>query len=111
MVHSSMARSALEIFAAGIALEWSKFGIRAVCIACGLIQTEGVLQYGGQEVVDAFAEQVPLKRAGRADEVGDTIAFLATDAAAYITGTTVVVDGGSDAWGLGTLPPALAPPS
>jgi citronellol/citronellal dehydrogenase len=109
MIHSSMARSALETLAAGIALEWSKYGIRAVCVACGLIQTEGVLQYGGQEVVDAFAEQVPLKRAGLADEVGTTIAFLATDAAGYITGTTVVVDGGSDAWGLGTAPPDLEP--
>jgi citronellol/citronellal dehydrogenase len=107
MVHSSMARSALETFASGIAIEWSKYGIRAVCIACGLIQTEGVLRYGGQEVVDAFAATVPLRRAGLAEEVGATIAFLATPAADYITGSTVLVDGGADAWGLGEAPPAL----
>ena len=64
MIHSSTARSALETLAAGIAQEWSKFGIRAVCIAAGLIQTEGVLQYGGQDVVDEFATHVPLRRAG-----------------------------------------------
>jgi citronellol/citronellal dehydrogenase len=109
VVHSSMARSALETFAAGIALEWSRYGIRAVCVACGLIQTEGVLGYGGQELVDAFARQVPLRRPGLAEEVGATIAFLATDAAAYITGTTVVVDGGADAWGQGSEPPELEP--
>jgi NAD(P)-dependent dehydrogenase (short-subunit alcohol dehydrogenase family) len=109
MVHSSMARSALETFAAGIALEWSKYGIRAVCLACGLIQTEGVLGYGGQALVDAYAAQVPLKRAGAAEEVAATIAFLATPAAGYITGTTVVVDGGADAWGMGAPPPDREP--
>jgi citronellol/citronellal dehydrogenase len=107
MVHSSMARSALETFAAGIALEWSRFGIRAVCVAPGLIQTEGVLQYGGQEVVDEYAALVPMKRAGTAEEVAATIAFLASDGGGYITGTTVIVDGGADAWGTGH-PPADA---
>jgi citronellol/citronellal dehydrogenase len=110
MVHSSMARSALETFAAGIALEWSKYGIRAVCVAAGLIQTEGSLQYGGQAVVDAFAEQVPMRRAGMPEEVAATIAFLASDGGGYITGTTVAVDGGTDAWGIGMAPPEPEPP-
>ena len=94
MIHSSTARSALETFAAGIALEWSRFGIRAVCVAAGLIRTEGLLGYGGEDLVEAYAAQVPLRRAGTADEVGQTIAFLASAGGAYITGTTVVVDGG-----------------
>ena len=81
MVHSSMARSALETFASGIAIEWSTYGIRAVCVACGLIQTEGMLQYGGQDVVDAFAATVPMRRPGTAEEVAATIAFLTTPAA------------------------------
>ncbi|HSL11773.1 MAG TPA: SDR family oxidoreductase [Actinomycetota bacterium] len=110
MVHSSMARSALETFAAGIALEWSRYGIRAVAVSCGLIESEGLRRYGGEEVIDAWARSVPLKRAGLAEEVASTIAFLASDGAGYITGTTVVVDGGADAWGLGDLPPDLAPP-
>jgi citronellol/citronellal dehydrogenase len=109
MIHSSTARSALETLAAGIAQEWSKYGIRAVCIAAGLIQTEGVLQYGGQEVVDEFATHVPLRRAGLPEEVAATIAFLASPGGAYVTGTTVVVDGGADAWGLGMPPPDRDP--
>ncbi len=109
MIHSSMARSALETFAAGIALEWSRFGIRAVCVAAGLIRTEGLLGYGGQDLVDRYATQVPLKRAGSAEEVAQTIAFLASSGGAYITGTTVVIDGGSDAWGLAEVPPPLEP--
>jgi citronellol/citronellal dehydrogenase len=107
MVHSSMARSALETFAAGIALEWSKFGIRSVCVACGLIDTEGVRGYGGQVVLDEWAAMVPLRRAGLAEEVGATIAFLASPGGGYMTGTTVVVDGGADAWGLGSEPPPI----
>jgi citronellol/citronellal dehydrogenase len=109
MVHSSMARSALETLAAGIALEWSRYGIRAVCVACGLIDTEGLRQYGGPELLQEYASQVPMKRAGTPHEVGAVIAFLATPAAEYITGTTVVIDGGSDAWGLGFMPPDLEP--
>jgi len=109
MVHSSMARRALETFAAGIALEWSTYGIRAVCIAAGLIQTEGLLGYGGQEVVDTFAASVPMKRSGSPEEVASLIAYLATPAAGYVTGTTIAVDGGADAWGLGTPPPDLSP--
>jgi citronellol/citronellal dehydrogenase len=110
MIHSSMARSALETFAAGIALEWSKYGIRAVCVSCGLIQTEGLLQYGGQELVDAYAAEVPLKRPGTAEEVAATIAFLASAGGGYVTGSTVLVDGGGDAWGLAQTPPDLEPP-
>ncbi len=69
MAHSSAARAALENMASTIAIEWSKYGIRAVCVAAGLIQTEGMLQYGGQELVDEYAKTVPMGRAGRAEEV------------------------------------------
>ena len=109
VVSSSMARSALETLAAGIALEWSRYGIRAVCVAAGLIQTEGMLQYGDQEVVDGFAQQVPMRRPGTPEEVAATIAFLASAGGGYITGTTVVIDGGTDAWGMGEQPPPLEP--
>jgi citronellol/citronellal dehydrogenase len=109
MVHSSMARSALETFAAGIALEWSRYGIRAVTVSCGLIESEGLRRYGGEDLVQEWARSVPMKRAGLAEEVGSTIAFLASDGGGYITGTTVVVDGGADAWGLGETPPDLEP--
>ena len=71
----------------------------------GLIQTEGMLQYGGQELVDEYAKTVPMGRAGRPEEVASTIAFLASDGGAYITGATIAVDGGADAWGIGAPPP------
>ena len=110
MVHSSIARSALETFAAGIALEWSKYGIRSVCVACGLILTEGLERYGDEQTVAAWARNVPAGRAGLPEEVAATIAFLASSGGAYITGSTVVVDGGLDAWGLAVPPPPPEPP-
>jgi NAD(P)-dependent dehydrogenase (short-subunit alcohol dehydrogenase family) len=48
-----------------------------------------------QTVIDGIAAAVPLKRLGTIDEIGDLVAFLASDEASYITGTQVVIDGGS----------------
>jgi citronellol/citronellal dehydrogenase len=109
MTHSSTARSALETMAASLSNEWSRFGVRAICVSCGLIRTEGLDRYGGPTLVGELAEQVPMKRAGLAEEVGSTIAFLASAGGAYVTGSTLLVDGGADAWGIGTEPPPLAP--
>jgi len=111
MAHSSMARSALETMAASLSNEWSRYGIRAVCIATGLIETEGLQQYGGDEVVAAYAAQVPMRRAGVPEEVATMIAFLASAGGGYVTGSTVLVDGGADAWGQGASPPQIEPPA
>jgi citronellol/citronellal dehydrogenase len=48
---------------------------------------------------------VPLGRLGSPHEVASLIAFLASAGGAYITGTTIVIDGGGDAWGLAGEPP------
>lgn len=109
MVHAGAARAALENLAGGLAIEWSRYGIRAVCVACGNIDTEGYRAYG-EEVIAKAEREVPLGRLGRPEEVASVIAFLASPGGAYVTGTTVVVDGGVDAWGLGALPPQPEPP-
>lgn len=104
MIHSSAARAALENLAGGLAIEWSRYGIRAVCVACGAIDTKGFRSYGDAWVEEA-SRTVPLGRLGRPEEVASVIAFLASSGGRYVTGTTIVVDGGADAWGFGTLPP------
>jgi citronellol/citronellal dehydrogenase len=48
-----------------------------------------------------------LARPGTPEEVATTIVFLASEGGAYVTGTTVAVDGGADAWGIGAPPPPL----
>ena len=50
---------------------------------------------------------MPLGRLGRPEEVASLIAFLASAGGAYVTGTTIVVDGGVDAWGIGEPPPPV----
>jgi citronellol/citronellal dehydrogenase len=104
MIHSSAARAALENLAGGLAIEWSRYAIRAVCVAAGAIDTEGLRTYG-DVVIEEATRTVPLGRLGTPEEVASTIAFLSSPGGRYITGTTIVVDGGADAWGFGTPPP------
>jgi citronellol/citronellal dehydrogenase len=103
--HAAAARAALENLAQGLALEWSRHGVRSVCVVIGNVDTEGLAAYG-PEALEASRRQVPLGRLGTPEEVGETIAFLATEGGAYITGASVLVDGGLDAWGQGAPPPS-----
>jgi citronellol/citronellal dehydrogenase len=102
--HACAARAAVANLASGLALEWSRYGIRSLCIAAGTIITDGLAQYGS-EAIERWTRAVPLGRLGTPEEVGALIAFLATPAAGYITGTTIALDGGVDAWGLAEAPP------
>ncbi len=105
-VHASAARAALETLASGLATEWSMYGIRSICVVPGNIDTEGFRAYG-ERVVAESERQVPLGRLGRPEEIAGVIAFLASGGGGYVTGTSVVVDGGLDAWGQGVPPPPL----
>jgi len=104
--HACAARAAVANLAAGLALEWSRHRIRTVCLALGSILTEGLAQYG-EQTVERWRRAVPLGRLGTPEEVAGLIAFLATPAGGYITGTTIAVDGGVDAWGLAEEPPEV----
>jgi 3-oxoacyl-[acyl-carrier protein] reductase len=75
------------------ALELAPRGITVNAVAPGFIATDmtAVLT---DEVKTAYADRIPLKRAGSADEVSGAVAYLASDAAAYITGQVLAVNGG-----------------
>ncbi|HEX4466038.1 MAG TPA: 3-oxoacyl-ACP reductase FabG, partial [Solirubrobacteraceae bacterium] len=75
-----------------VAAEVARRGVTVNAIAPGLIETD--LTAG---VADALLARVPARRAGRPEEVADCVAFLASEKAAYVTGTTLYVDGGMSA--------------
>jgi citronellol/citronellal dehydrogenase len=111
MAHAAAARAAVENLACGLALEWSRYGIRSVAVAPGTIRTQGLGQYPPEAILE-WEHGVPLGRLGTPDDVAGVITFLASDAARYITGSTVTVDGGWDAWGSGSpAPPVEAVPT
>jgi citronellol/citronellal dehydrogenase len=102
--HASAVRAAVGNLASGLALEWSRHGIRSVCVAAGTIATNALADYG-DDAVERWRRSVPLGRLGSPREVASLIAFLATAGGSYITGTTIAIDGGADAWGLAEEPP------
>lgn len=102
--HACAARAAASNLASGLALEWSRHGIRSVCVAAGTIATDALSEYG-EDAVAKWERSVPLGRLGFPQEIASLIAFLATAGGSYITGTTLVIDGGADAWGLAEEPP------
>lgn len=104
MFHSSAARAAVESMTRTLATEWGSRGVRLTCVAPGTIDTEGWRGYGDE--VDEVAATIPLGRLGTVAEVAELIAFLASPAGDFVTGTTVVIDGGVDNV---DLPPGRAP--
>jgi 3-oxoacyl-[acyl-carrier protein] reductase len=85
------AKGAVEAASRSLAREMGSRGITVNCVAPGIIASPMTEQSFGAA---AIASLVPLQRAGSADEVAAVVAFLASDAAAYITGQTIPVDGG-----------------
>ena len=94
MFHSSAARAAVESMTRTLATEWGGRGVRLTCVAPGTIDTEGWRGYG--DTVEDVAATIPLGRLGTVGEVAQMIAFLASPAGDFVTGTTVVIDGGVD---------------
>jgi citronellol/citronellal dehydrogenase len=106
--HASSARAAVTNLASGLSLEWSRFGIRAVSIEVGNIRTEAMQEYDEADIAN-WLKAIPLGRFGESHEIGEVIAFLASSGGAYLTGTTIAVDGGMNAWGQGTAAPSPEP--
>jgi 3-oxoacyl-[acyl-carrier protein] reductase len=80
-------------FTKSVALELGSRNIRSNAVAPGFIETEMTGQLD-QKVVESWKEGIPLKRGGTPEEVADAVVFLASDLSRYITGQTIVVDGG-----------------
>jgi len=93
-IHASAAKASVDSMTRSLALEWGKYGIRAVGIAPGAIaDTEGMSRLSGGEGLQGMITGVPLRRLGHTVDIAQTALFLASPAADYISGQTIVVDG------------------
>ncbi|HEX8682806.1 MAG TPA: SDR family oxidoreductase [Ardenticatenaceae bacterium] len=107
--HVGAAKAAIENLTQSLAIEWGGRGIRVNAIAPGPIEgTEGVERILGQfGLIEQSASVVPLKRLGHFEDVTNCALFLASPAAAYITGAVIVVDGGQHLPGYGAMLPVF----
>jgi len=94
--HVVVAKSGIDALSANIAIEYGPLGLTSNVIAPGPIGgTEGMERLSRSENAKASMKRIPLGRWGRVKEIADATVWLLSDAASYVNGETVVVDGGA----------------
>ena len=93
-IHYAAAKGGIISFTKGLAKELAPFGIRVNAVSPGVIDTPYHEQFSTAEMMRASVNATPLGRIGTAEEVAKVIAFLASDAASYVVGETIEVNGG-----------------
>ncbi len=93
-VHYAASKGAVDGLTIGLAKEVATEGIRVNAVSPGLIDTEIHERAGVGDRIERLTPGVPMQRVGTADEVAETIMWLMSDAASYLTGVTVDVSGG-----------------
>ena len=92
-------KAAVHMLTKSLATEWASFGVRVNAVAPGYIGTELTKRGMSNEAWSAtWLEMTPFGRIGEPSEVAGMVAFLASDAASYVTGCIVSVDGGYTSW-------------
>lgn len=89
------AKAGVSAFVAQAAVEWGPLGVRVNAVAPGMVRTAMAASvYADPELAERRRSMVPLGRIGEPTDIGTVVAFLLSDDAAYVTGQTIVVDGG-----------------
>lgn len=96
----NVSKAGVIMLTKSLAAEWAGRGVRVNCVSPGYIGTE-MLNVGLKKFPDwgkTWLEMTPMGRLGRPTDVAHAVWYLASDAAAYATGTDLIVDGGYTAW-------------
>ena len=103
--HVNAAKAGADMLAKTLAVEWGPLGVRVNAIIPGPIaDTEGMARLAPTpEAMEKSARNTPMQRLGTKDEVADLALFLASDAAAYVTGAIIPCDGGLSLLGVGRV--------
>ncbi len=91
-------KAAVHSLTASLAAEYAETGIRINSVAPGYILTDLTKNGVSPEWLELWASRTPIKRMGNPDEIASLVCFLASDAASFMTGATVVADGGYTVW-------------
>ena len=98
-------RGGVKQLTMSLADDWGIHGITVNCLAPGWFKTkQNAVMYENQEWVDYLCDRIPLKRPGQPQDLDGAVVFLASDASAYITGQTLLVDGGISTGATRALP-------
>ena len=91
------AKGGIESFTRTLAIEWAEKNIRVNCVVPGIIKTRMVEKNIKAKIVDqkSLIDSIPLKRLGKPKEVAELVMFLLSKKSSYITGQSIVVDGGA----------------
>lgn len=94
-LHVSAAKAGVDALTRNLAVEWGRYGIRVNGIAPGPIEdTEGMKRLLPEPLKDKLRKNIPLARFGRISDIETAAVFLCSDAASFINGEVLVVDGG-----------------
>jgi 3-oxoacyl-[acyl-carrier protein] reductase len=106
--HYSASKAGINGFIKAAAIEFASYGITVNGVEPGNILTEGMKAHRSESFIQTMSDSVPLGRLGTPRDVANAVLYLASDEAEYVTGTTIIVDGGQ------TLPEGadfrIAPP-
>ncbi len=93
-IHYSAAKGGVITFTKGLAKELAPFGVRVNAVSPGVIDTPYHEQFSSPEMMKTYTGMIPLGRVGTPAEVGNVISFLASDAASFLAGETIEINGG-----------------